>query len=124
MMNPRFVSGNTLGCGKTFLFQLPHIKRYIDYMALHKMNYFHWHLTDDQGWRIEMKSYPGLTQIGAYRKGEIEEYILVYIRNCLMVALHTRGDYGKLAYAAERFITIIPEIDIPGHCMSVLAVLS
>lgn len=53
-------------------FPIAYIKRYIDYMALHKMNYFHWHLTDDQGWRIEMKSYPKLTQIGAYRKGEIE----------------------------------------------------
>lgn len=103
-------------------FPIAYIKRYIDYMALHKMNYFHWHLTDDQGWRIEMKSYPKLTQIGAYRKGEIEGIYPGVYKELPYGGFYTQEEIKEvIAYAAERFITIIPEIDIPGHCMSVLA---
>ncbi len=103
-------------------FPVSFIKQYIDYLALHKMNYFHWHLTDDQGWRIQMKCRPELTEFGAYRDGEIEG---------LYPGVYTPLPYGGyytheqvkeiVAYAAERYITVIPEIDIPGHCMAVLA---
>lgn len=103
-------------------FPVSFIKQYIDYLALHKMNYFHWHLTDDQGWRIQMKCRPELTEVGAYREGEIEG---------LYPGVYTPLPYGGyytheqvkeiVAYAAERYITVIPEIDIPGHCMAVLA---
>lgn len=103
-------------------FPVSFIKQYIDYLALHKMNYFHWHLTDDQGWRIQMKCRPELTEVGAYREGEIEGlYPGVY------TPLPYSGYYTHeqvkdiVAYAAERYITVIPEIDIPGHCMAVLA---
>src|SRR5574338_1336489 len=68
---PRFsYRGMHLDCGRHF-FSIDFIKKYIDWIALHKMNYFHWHLTDDQGWRIEIKKYPKLTQIGAWRDGTI-----------------------------------------------------
>nr|WP_320057378.1 beta-N-acetylhexosaminidase [uncultured Bacteroides sp.] len=103
-------------------FPVSFIKQYIDYLALHKMNYFHWHLTDDQGWRIQMKCRPELTEVGSYREGEIEG---------LYPGVYTPLPYGGyytheqvkeiVAYAAERYITVIPEIDIPGHCMAVLA---
>ena len=103
-------------------FPIDYVKRYIDYMALHKLNYFHWHLTDDQGWRVEMKCRPELTAIGAYRQGEIEG---------LFPGKYYYNPYGNyytheqirevIEYAAERHITVIPEIDIPGHCMAVLA---
>lgn len=119
---PRFVyRGMHLDVVRHF-FPVSFIKQYIDYLALHKMNYFHWHLTDDQGWRIQMKCRPELTEVGAYREGEIEG---------LYPGIYTPLPYGGyytheqikeiIAYAAERYITVIPEIDIPGHCMAVLA---
>ncbi|HET9826390.1 MAG TPA: family 20 glycosylhydrolase, partial [Chitinophagaceae bacterium] len=68
---PRFAyRGMHLDCGRHF-FPVSFIKKYIDYIALHKMNYFHWHLTEDQGWRIEIKKYPRLTQVGGWRNGTI-----------------------------------------------------
>lgn len=103
-------------------FPISFVKRYIDYLALHKMNYFHWHLTDDQGWRIEMKSHPELTQIGAKREGEIEGLFPGEYKPKPYAAYYTQAQIREVVqYAADRYITVIPEIDVPGHCMAVLA---
>lgn len=103
-------------------FPIDYVKRYIDFMALHKLNYFHWHLTDDQGWRIEMKSHPELTTIGAYREGEIEGFFPGKYKYLPYGNYYTHEQIREVVeYAAERHITVIPEIDIPGHCMAVLA---
>lgn len=103
-------------------FPVAFIKKYIDYLALHKLNYFHWHLTDDQGWRIEMKSYPELTTTGSVREGEIEGLYPGKYRPLPYGGYYTHEEVREVVrYAAERYITVIPEIDIPGHCMAVLA---
>ncbi len=89
------------------------IKQYIDLMALLKMNVFHWHLTDDQGWRIEIKKYPLLTEVGAWR---IEKDGTRY------GGFYTQNDIKEIvAYAAQRYITIIPEIELPGHSSAAIA---
>lgn len=101
------------------------VKRYIDLLALHKMNTFHWHLTDDQGWRIEIKKYPKLTEIGSVRKETLigNKYELP---NKYDGKPHG-GFYTQeqikdvVAYAQERFVTIIPEIEMPGHALAALA---
>lgn len=105
------------------IFPVEYIKKYLDYLALHKMNYFHWHLTDDQGWRMESKSHPELNEKGAYREGTI-----IGLFPGTGVDSTRYGGYYTIeqmkeivAYAAERYITVVPEIDIPGHCMAVLA---
>jgi hexosaminidase len=89
------------------------IKKYIDLLARHKMNVFHWHLTDDQGWRIEIKSYPRLTEVGAWRKeadGQVHG------------GFYTYKDIGEVVeYARRRFVTIVPEIELPGHATAALA---
>lgn len=91
-------------------FSVTQVKRYIDLLSFHRLNHFHWHLTDDQGWRIEIKKYPNLTKVGAWRG--TDKYGGYY----------TREDIKEIvAYAAERFITIIPEIDMPGHTQAALA---
>lgn len=101
------------------------IKKYIDYIALHKMNYFHWHLTDDQGWRIEIKKYPLLTKVGSVRK---ETLIGSYndlphkFDGTLYGGFYTQEDIKEIvAYAAKRFVTIIPEIEMPGHSLAALS---
>ncbi len=99
------------------------VKRYIDLLALHKMNVFHWHLTDDQGWRIEIKKYPKLTTVGAWRNGSM----IGPYRDQKFDTLRYGGYFTQeeirevVAYAAERKITIIPEIEMPGHAMAALA---
>ena len=91
-------------------------------MAFHKLNYFHWHLTDDQGWRIYMKSHPELTERGSMREGEIVGYYPGTYKEMPYGGFYTHDDVREVVtYAAERGITVIPEIDIPGHCMAVLA---
>ena len=103
-------------------FPVEFVKKYIDYLALHKLNYFHWHLTDDQAWRIEMKSHPELTRQGAVREGEIEGLYPGTFRPLPYGGYYTQEEVREVVkYAAERYITVIPEIDIPGHCMAVLA---
>lgn len=104
-------------------FPLEFIKEYIDLLALHNMNTFHWHLTDDQGWRIEIKKYPKLTEVGSKR-------------NCTVVGKARSGKYDNIPYggfytqeqakeivkyAQERYITVIPEVDLPGHMLAALA---
>ena len=99
------------------------VKKYIDYMALHKLNYFHWHLTDDQGWRIESRKHPKLNEVGSYRDGTI---IGIYpgtgVDSTRYGGYYTFEQIKEIVdYAAQRYITIVPEIDLPGHCMSILA---
>jgi len=94
-------------------FPVAFIKRYIDLLALHKMNRFHWHLTDDQGWRVEIEEYPRLTEIGAWRKGEDDaDY----------GGFYTQDEVREIVeYARQRFITVVPEIEMPGHAQAALA---
>ncbi len=120
---PRFEYRGMLLDVVRHFFPVDYIKRYIDFMALHKLNYFHWHLTDDQGWRVEMKCRPELTTIGAYRQGEIEGLFPGKYHYLPYGNYYTHEEIREvIEYAAERHITVIPEIDIPGHCMAVLAV--
>jgi hexosaminidase len=89
------------------------IKKYIDLLALHKMNLFHWHLTDDQGWRIEIKKYPRLTEIGAWRKEQDGKSY---------GGFYTHREIGEIVeYARRRFVTVVPEIEMPGHAVAALA---
>ena len=99
------------------------VKKYIDYLALHKLNYFHWHLTDDQGWRIESKKHPRLNEVGAYREGTIIGlYPGTGVDSTRYGGYYTVEEMKEIVeYAADRYITSIPEIDLPGHCMAALA---
>jgi len=144
--HPRFdYRGMHLDVSRHF-FDVAFVKQYIDYLALHKMNYFHWHLTDDHGWRIEIKKYPKLTEVGAWRNGSIvglwpgngNEHIKYQVlpngvkitpQNAVIKTDGIRygGYYTQeeirdvVAYAAQRYISIIPEIEMPAHNMAVLA---
>jgi hexosaminidase len=107
------------------MFPVAYIKRYIDMMALHKMNTFHWHLTEDQGWRIEIKKYPRLTEIGGFRKetlvGSGSERPEVFDGKSYG-GFYTQEEIKDIvAYAKLKFITIIPEIEMPGHSSAALA---
>lgn len=103
-------------------FPVSFIRRYIDWLALHKFNYFHWHLTDDQGWRIEIKALPELTTKGSYRAGEIRGYFPGTYAEEPYQAFYTQDEVRQvLDYARSRGVEVIPEIDIPGHCMAVIA---
>ncbi|MEI8059636.1 MAG: beta-N-acetylhexosaminidase [Ferruginibacter sp.] len=101
-------------------FPVSYIKKYIDYLTFHKFNTFHWHLTDDQGWRIEILSYPKLNSIGSWRDSTLVGH---FFKDTPAVYEHQRygGFYTRaevkevIAYATIRGITIIPEIDVPGH---------
>ena len=99
------------------------VKRYIDYLALHKLNYFHWHLTDDQGWRIESRKHPRLNEVGSYRDGTIIGlYPGTGVDSTRYGGYYTVEQMQEVVeYAARRYITIVPEIDLPGHCMAALA---
>jgi hexosaminidase len=99
------------------------IKKYIDYLAMYKMNTFHWHLTDDQGWRIEIKKYPKLTEVGAWRNGSmIGHYTDQTFDDVRHGGFYTQEEIKEIvAYAKERHITIIPEIEMPGHALAALA---
>ncbi len=98
------------------------VKRFIELLALHKLNVFHWHLVDDHGWRIEIKKYPRLTEVGAWRAGTV-----IHFREPALDGIPHGGFYTQeeirdvVAYAAERFITVMPEIEVPGHSSAALA---
>lgn len=119
---PRFAyRGAMLDVGR-HLFTVEDIKTFIDMLALHKLNRFHWHLTDDQGWRIEIKKYPELTKVGSMRKET------VIGRNSGKYDGQPYGGYYSqeevkeiVKYAADRYITVIPEIELPGHAGAALA---
>lgn len=110
---PRFPwRGMLLDCGRHFM-EKDFIKRYIDLLAYHKMNTLHWHLTEDQGWRIEIKKYPKLTEVGAWRtQPDGSRY----------GGFYTQKDVKEIvAYAQSRHINVIPEIELPGHSGAALA---
>lgn len=108
-------------------FTVEEVKRYIDILSLHKINKFHWHLTDDQGWRIEIKKYPRLTEVGSRRA---ESMVGGYDRHHPERNVYDGKPYGGIytqeeirevvRYAAERFIDVIPEIEMPGHGLAAL----
>ena len=125
-------------------YPVDYIKKHIDYLAMHKINVFHWHLTEDQGWRVEIDKYPRLTTVGAWRK--IDNYQVHasnlrtetnrqvkarLIKEGLYKEIDGKPYYGGfytkeqlkevVAYAAERQITVVPEIEMPGHTQAVLA---
>ncbi|MBP3497554.1 MAG: beta-N-acetylhexosaminidase [Alistipes sp.] len=105
------------------IFTVDEVKRYIDILALHKINKFHWHLTEDQGWRIEIKRYPELSQVGAYRNETIigrNRKSKVY-DDTRYGGVFTQDEVREVvAYAAERYIDVIPEIEMPGHAVAAL----
>ncbi len=103
------------------------VKKYIDLLALHKMNSFHWHLTDDQGWRIEIEKYPRLTSVGAWRsqtlvgKAQRDSTLDVYDHKP-HGGFYTQDDVREIVeYARERFVRIVPEIEMPGHSQAAIA---
>ncbi len=101
---------------------LDSVKVYIDMLAMHNMNQFHFHLSDDQGWRIEIKKYPELTEIGAYRNGTVIGHNGNLYDTIRHGGFYTQDELRDLIeYAAERHINIIPEIDLPGHMQAALA---
>lgn len=118
---PRFAyRGMHLDVGR-HMFPVEYIKRYIDMIALHKMNTFHWHLTEDQGWRIEIKKYPKLTKVGAFRK-ETQIGHGIVCDGKPYGGYYTQKDIKEIvAYAKSKFVTIIPEIEMPGHSLAALA---
>ena len=98
------------------------VKKIIDAMARYKMNRFHWHLTEEQGWRIEIKKYPKLTDVGAWRESRVLAYGEVKPDGKRYGGFYTQEDIKEVvAYAKEHFIEIIPEIDIPGHSQAAVA---
>lgn len=104
-------------------FDLEFLKRYIDIMAAHKVNRFHWHLTEDQGWRLEIKKYPLLTEKGQWRK----ETVIGSLGSGIYDGIPHGGYYTQeqvkelVKYAADRYVTIIPEIELPGHALAAIA---
>ena len=123
---PRFVwRGMHLDVSRHF-FGPKMIKKYIDIMAMYKLNTFHWHLTDDQGWRIEIEKYPLLTEIGAWREGTGKEKWNYIMKPVSEGKPRYGGYYTKkevreiIEYAAKRFITVVPEIELPGHSFAAL----
>ena len=105
-------------------FSKDEVKRYIDYLALYKMNVFHWHLTDDQGWRIEIKKYPRLTEVGGFRKQTIigRQNDTASFDGIRYGGFYTQDEVREVvAYAASRNITVMPEIEMPGHALAALA---
>ena len=103
-------------------FTIDEVKTFIDMMALHNMNRMHWHLTDDQGWRLEIKKYPGLTEIGSKRKETVIGHNSGKYDGIPYGGFYTQDEVRDIIdYAAQRYITIIPEIDLPGHMQAALA---
>lgn len=119
---PRFAyRGMMLDVCRHF-FSLDSVKRYIDILALHNINRFHWHLTDDQGWRIEIKKYPQLTQIGSQRKETVIGRNSGKYDGIPYGGYYTQEEAREIvAYAKDRYITVIPEFEMPGHMQGVLA---
>jgi len=124
---PRFSwRGALLDCSRHF-FPKEFVKRWIDILAAHKLNTFHWHLTDDQGWRIEIKRYPKLAEIGAWRVDREDQHWNAREPQqpgeaATYGGFYTQDDIREIvAYAAARYVTIVPEIEMPGHAKGALA---
>ncbi len=122
--SPRFgYRGMHLDVARHFM-PVSFVKKFIDLMSQYKFNYFHWHLTEDQGWRIEIKKYPKLTEIGSRRPETVKERNLTpYIGDGIPHGgFYTQEQIREVvAYAKERYITVIPEIELPGHASAALA---
>ncbi|MBD2751633.1 glycoside hydrolase family 20 protein [Spirosoma validum] len=123
---PRYVyRGMDLDVSRHF-FSVAFVKKYLDLMALHKFNTFHWHLTDDQGWRIEIKKYPRLTQVGSHRRetivGHYDDHDPQVFDGKPYGGFYTQDEIREVVqYAATKYITVVPEIELPGHAMAALA---
>lgn len=121
---PRFAyRGAHLDCSRHF-FTVDEVKRFLDLLALHKINRFHWHLTDDQGWRIEIRQYPELTRVGAFRAETVvgHHYHSQTYDGIPYGGFYTQEQIREIvAYAAARQIVIVPEIEMPGHAQAALA---
>jgi hexosaminidase len=124
---PRFQwRGLHLDAGRHFM-PKEFVKKYIDLLALHKMNTFHWHLTEDQGWRLEIRKYPKLTEIGAWRKETIvgrqaDDPSRWTFDGTRHGGFYTQDDAREIvAYAKDRFINVVPEIEMPGHAVAAIA---
>ena len=119
---PRFPwRGMHLDCSRHF-WSVDFVKKFIDLLAFHNMNVFHWHLTDDQGWRIEIKKWPRLTTVGSQRSGTIIGTNSDLDDGIPYGGYYTQAELREIvAYAAVRHITIVPEIDMPGHMLAALA---
>ena len=103
-------------------FSVEYLEEVIDILALHGVNVFHWHLTEDQGWRIPVPGYPRLTEVGSHRSRSILEPGSTQYDTIPVQGFYTREEMERLVrYAAERHVTIIPEIDMPGHMLAALA---
>lgn len=120
---PKFAyRGFMLDVARTFMTK-DNVLRYIDYIAYHKLNKFHWHLSDNQGWRIEIKSHPELTEIGGYRGGDAPNRASYGKWDEKYGGFYTQDEIREVvAYAAARNIEVIPEIDLPGHSEALLRV--
>ncbi len=104
------------------MYPVEFLKSFLDLMALHKLNVFHWHLTDDQGWRIEIQKYPRLVQIGAYRESTPFPHDRGKADNQPYGGFYSQDEVRELvSYASERNISIVPEIEMPGHALAALA---
>ena len=119
--SPRFsYRGYLLDVSRHF-FDVKTIKNFIDMLALHNINTFHWHLTDDQGWRIQINKYPKLTEIGAYRDGTVIGRNSGLYDNVRYGGFYTQEECRDIVeYARQRYINIIPEIDMPGHMIAAM----
>ena len=119
---PRFgYRGVMLDCARHY-FPVKFVKLFIDLIAMHNMNVFHWHLTDDQGWRIEVKKYPDLAKIGSVREKTVLGHNSDVFDDTPYGGYYTQEEAREIVkYAADRFITVIPEIDMPGHMIAALA---
>ena len=124
---PRFsYRGMMLDVSRHFM-PVNFIKKFIDVIAMHKMNKFHWHLTDDQGWRVEIKKYPKLTEIGSSRSETLKGHYRFAGNNPKYDGIPHQGFYSQdqikeiVQYASDRYVEIIPEIDMPGHSSALIA---
>ena len=126
---PRFAwRGAHLDVGRHFM-PKEFVKKYIDLIALQKMNTFHWHLTEDQGWRLEIRKYPRLTQIGAWRTQTVvgrqnsrTDSTTWQFDGLRHGGFYTQDDAREIvAYARDRFVNVVPEIEMPGHALAAIA---
>ena len=122
---PRFAwRGGHLDVGRHFM-PKEFVLKYVDLLALHKMNMFHWHLTEDQGWRIEIKKYPRLTEVGAWRTetlvGQPSKTAETVRRHAARRLLHAGGHARNRGLRRDRFVTVVPEIEMPGHAQAAIA---
>ncbi len=119
---PRFAwRGMHLDCARHF-WSVDEIKRYLDVMAMYKLNRFHWHLTDDQGWRIEIKSYPLLSEVASWREGTMVGRDFSSSDHIRYGGFYSQDEIREVvAYAAERGIEVMPEIELPGHMVAAMS---